>query len=426
MIKKTDYKVAVIGLGYVGLPLYLLCEKNKINIKGFDINKFKINKLKRNISDNTDISSADLKRAKKNFFSMHQIKSIKDRNFIIFCLPTPLTKKNYPDLSYIMNALKIMKNFCSSQSIFVLESTVYPGATNEIFSKYLTNLNNDQKILNYGFSSERIDPGTKKDKSLKITYEDIPKIISGNSKSSQKKIKFFYGLLFKSVIVASSIEVAEMSKLLENSYRSVNIGLINEIKMLCHRGNINFHDVISAASSKPFGFNTFSPGPGVGGHCIPIDPIFLNWYANKIKGKADLITIARKKNLDVTKFVNKNILRLLKKINSKKEKKILIIGVAYKKDINDYRESPSLKIINNFIKKKIKFNYYDPYIDSIKLFNKKIKSIKNLNRISSYDIVTLVTDHTNLPYKKILSKSKILIDTRGYYAKYKNKNIIFL
>ncbi len=426
MIKKTDYKVAVIGLGYVGLPLYLLCEKNKINIKGFDINKFKINKLKRNISDNTDISSADLKRAKKNFFSMHQIKSIKDRNFIIFCLPTPLTKKNYPDLSYIMNALKIMKNFCSSQSIFVLESTVYPGATNEIFSKYLSNLNNDQKIFNYGFSSERIDPGTKKDKSLKITYEDIPKVISGNNKSSQKKIKFFYGLLFKSVIVASSIEVAEMSKLLENSYRSVNIGLINEIKMLCHRGNINFHDVISAASSKPFGFNAFSPGPGVGGHCIPIDPIFLNWYANKIKGKADLITIARKKNLDVTKFVNKNILRLLKKINSKKEKKILIIGVAYKKDINDYRESPSLKIINNFIKKKIKFDYYDPYIDSIKLFNKKIKSIKNLNRISSYDIVTLVTDHTNLPYKKILSKSKILIDTRGYYAKYKNKNIIFL
>ena len=426
MIKKTDYKVAVIGLGYVGLPLYLLCEKNKINVKGFDINKFKINNLKRNISDNTDISSANLKRAKKNFFSMHQIKSIKDRNFIIFCLPTPLTKKNYPDLSYIMNALKIMKNFCSSQSTFVLESTVYPGATNEIFSKYLSNLNNDQKILNYGFSSERIDPGKKKNKFLKITYEDIPKVISGNNKSSQKKIKFFYGLLFKSVIVASSIEVAEMSKLLENSYRSVNIGLINEIKMLCHRGNINFHDVISAASSKPFGFNAFSPGPGVGGHCIPIDPIFLNWYANKIKGKADLITIARKKNLDVTKFVNKNILKLLKKINSKKEKKILIIGVAYKKDINDYRESPSLKIINNFIKKKIKFDYYDPYIDTIKLFNKKIKSIKNLNRISSYDIVTLVTDHTNLPYKKILSKSKILIDTRGYYAKYKNKNIIFL
>ena len=426
MIKKTDYKVAVIGLGYVGLPLYLLCEKNKINVKGFDINKFKINNLKRNISDNTDISSADLKRAKKNFFSMHQIKSIKDRNFIIFCLPTPLTKKNYPDLSYIMNALKIMKNFCSSQSTFVLESTVYPGATNEIFSKYLSNLNNDQKILNYGFSSERIDPGKKKNKFLKITYEDIPKVISGNNKSSQKEIKFFYGLLFKSVFVASSIEVAEMSKLLENSYRSVNIGLINEIKMLCHRGNINFHDVISAASSKPFGFNRFAPGPGVGGHCIPIDPIFLNWYANKIKGKVDLITIARKKNLDVTKFVNKNILKLLKKINSKKEKKILIIGVAYKRDINDYRESPSLKIINSFIKKKIKFDYYDPYIDSIKLFNKKIKSIKNLNRISSYDIVTLVTDHTNLPYKKILSKSKILIDTRGYYAKYKNKNIIFL
>ncbi len=425
MIKKTDYKVAVIGLGYVGLPLYLLCEKNKIDVKGFDINKFKINNLKRNISDNTDISSADLKRAKKNFFSMHQIKSIKDRNFIIFCLPTPLTKKNHPDLSYIMNALKIMKNFCSPQSTFVLESTVYPGATNEIFSKYLSNLNNDQKFLNYGFSSERIDPGKKKKKFLKITYEDIPKVISGNNKSSQKEIKFFYGLLFKSVFVASSIEVAEMSKLLENSYRSVNIGLINEIKMLCHRGNINFHDVISAASSKPFGFNRFVPGPGVGGHCIPIDPIFLNWYADKIRGKVDLITLARKKNLDVTKFVIKNILKLLNK-NYSKKKKILIIGVAYKGDINDYRESPSLKIINSFIKKKIKFDYYDPYIDSIKLFNKKIKSIKNLNRISSYDIVTLVTDHTNLPYKKILSKSKILIDTRGYYTKYKNKKIIYL
>lgn len=425
MLKKIS--VGIIGLGYVGLPILQLFSKKKIDCFGFDVDYTKVRSIKKNISYISDLSNKSLKIIKKNqIFSMDEIKNIKKVDYIIFCLPTPLKNQNAPDMSILKNAFNRTRKFLKKNQTIILESTVYPGATRDIFLSYLNRRFTLGKNFFLCYSSERISPGQTNKKIFKFFLHNTTKVISGFDKNSIAKIKFLYNKVFEKLFLAKSIEIAEMSKLLENSYRSVNIGLINEIKMLCHRGNINFHDVISAASSKPFGFNAFSPGPGVGGHCIPIDPIFLNWYANKIKGKADLITIARKKNLDVTKFVNKNILRLLKKINSKKEKKILIIGVAYKKDINDYRESPSLKIINNFIKKKIKFDYYDPYIDSIKLFNKKIKSIKNLNRISSYDIVTLVTDHTNLPYKKILSKSKILIDTRGYYAKYKNKNIIFL
>lgn len=423
MKNKSNFKVGIIGLGYVGLPLYFLCKNKKIDVKGFDIDKSKINNLYSNIPQNSDISPRELKRIKrKKFYSMDQIDLIRDRNFIIFCLPTPLTKSNKPDLSYIENSIKKIKDKCKSETIFVIESTVYPGATREIFSKY--KFKNNKKI-NFGFSSERLSPGQTDKKIFKIQLNAIPKVVSGNNKGSEKKIEEFYNLIFKKVILASSIEVGEMSKLLENSYRSVNIGLVNEIKILCHKARINFHDVISAASTKPFGFNTFLPGPGVGGHCIPIDPIFLNWFGKKIKAKTDFINLARKKNIQVTNFVINNILNLLKKINLRKNK-VLVIGVAYKKDINDYRESPSLKIMNTLYKKKISFDYYDPFISQIDFLNKKLYSLKNLKNISSYDVVAIITDHSILPYKEILKKSKIIVDTRGCYKDIKSKRIIFL
>ena len=216
-----------------------------------------------------------------------------------------------------------------------------------------------------------------------------------------------------------------MSKLLENSYRAVNIGLVNEFKILCKHNNINIHDVITAASTKPFGYNPFEPGPGVGGHCIPIDPLFVSWYAKNNGLSADFIELARKKNIEITNWVVRKIFKIIRDLKFKKVK-ILVLGVAYKQDVNDTRESPALKIMNKLQKYKVKLNYFDPFIPDIFINKKKFISLKNLNSISSYDIVILTTNHSNLPFKKILDKSKILIDTRGQYKNSINKNLHYL
>ena len=410
-------KVAIVGLGYVGLPLYLLCNKKKIDVFGYDLDKKKIDKLKNNISYNSDIGSSELKKIKKkNIFNMNELEGISSRNIVIFCLPTPVKKNNNPDMSYIKNALSQISKYLGNETIMIIESTVYPGATREIFDEIIKKRLKPKKI-NYGFSSERISPGQTDTKKFKIKYHSIPKVVSANNEKTLKKIGVFYKYLFKKIFFAKSIEIAEMSKLLENSYRSVNIGLVNEFKMLCDKKKINIHDVISAASTKPFGFTAFTPGPGVGGHCIPIDPLFVSWFAKKNNMSADFIELARKKNLQITNWVYKKILNLLRNFK-KKKKKILLIGAAYKEDVNDYREAPTLKLIKKF-NKNLNFivDYYDPHIPIIEFDKKKYFSIKNLKYISKYDLVILITNHSILPYKKILNDSKILVDTRGYYKK---------
>ena len=319
-------------------------------------------------------------------------------------------------MSYIKNALSQISKYLGNETIMIIESTVYPGATREIFDEIIKKRLKPKKI-NYGFSSERISPGQTDTKKFKIKYHSIPKVVSANNEKTLKKIGVFYKYLFKKIFFAKSIEIAEMSKLLENSYRSVNIGLVNEFKMLCDKKKINIHDVISAASTKPFGFTAFTPGPGVGGHCIPIDPLFVSWFAKKNNMSADFIELARKKNLQITNWVHKKILNLLRNFK-KKKKKILLIGAAYKEDVNDYREAPTLKLIKKF-NKNLNFivDYYDPHIPIIEFDKKKYFSIKNLKYISKYDLVILITNHSILPYKKILNDSKILVDTRGYYKK---------
>ena len=426
MNKKKNFKVAIIGLGYVGLPLYCLCKQKNIDVHGFDLSKKIINDLKKDNSHISDISNDELKKYKfKKLFNMSEIKNISDRNIIIFCLPTPILKNENPDMTYIKNALNLIKNHISDNVVLILESTVYPGGTREIFTEFIKKRSKNDSQINFGFSSERISPGQKDKKKFKINYQNIPKVVSGNNEKTLKKINFFYKNLFKKTYQTESIEVAEMSKLLENSYRAVNIGLVNEFKILCKSKDINFHDVISAASTKPFGFRPFNPGPGVGGHCIPIDPLFVSWFAKKNGLSADFIELARKKNIEITNWVIKKILKKFKNLSLKKGK-ILVIGLAYKEDVNDVRESPSLKIIEKLMRGKIHTNYYDPLIPEAIINNKKFYSIKNLNFISSYDIVVLATNHSNLPFKKILDNSKILIDTRGQFKNSNSKNLLFL
>jgi UDP-N-acetyl-D-glucosamine dehydrogenase len=427
MNRKLKHKVAIIGLGYVGLPLYLLCIKKKIDVLGYDVDKKKIDQLRSNVSYNLDIKSSELRKIKKEkIFNMDQIKNISSRNIIIFCLPTPVTKQNNPDMSFIKKALYKISQFITDNTLLVIESTVYPGATREIFEEIFNKKLKKKKInINYGFSSERISPGQKDKRKYKIDYQDIPKVISANTQISLQKMNSFYKLLFSKTFMAKSIEVAEMSKLLENSYRSVNIGLVNEFKIICKKNKINIHDVISAASTKSFGFKTFNPGPGVGGHCIPIDPLFVSWYAKKNGLSADFIELARKKNLNITNWVIREIMKVLNNLKLNKPK-ILIIGVAYKEDVNDYRESPSLRIIEKIKSCNINIDYFDPFIPQVSINKKNIFSIKNLNSISSYDLVILATNHSNLPYNKILDQSKILMDARGQYKGNNSKKIHFI
>ena len=417
--KKKYFKVAILGLGYVGLPLYINCKKKNIDVIGFDIDPLKVNSLNKDISYISDVSNEELKKIKKkNIFPLGEINKISDRNIIIFCLPTPLKQKDLPDLSYIKNALSYCKNHIKRDVTLILESTVYPGATRELFNSFL----NPQKKINYGFSSERISPGQVDKKIYKISFTNIPKVVSGCDNSALNKISKFYSLIFNKIHKTRNIEIAEMSKLLENSYRAVNISFINELKIICHENRINIHEVIEAASTKPFGFTKFVPGPGVGGHCIPIDPLYLNWYARKTNQKSSFTNLAKKTNLKIQKWI---INKINKNLEKNKKNKILILGVAYKKDISDIRESPAINIISKLIKKN-KIEYFDPFVPIIEIEKKKIKSIKTLKDIRKYNIVILLTDHSNLPYNSILKNSRKIIDTRGIFKINQNNKVVYL
>ena len=424
MIKKT---IAVIGLGYVGLPLLHLLTKKKINCLGFDIDIKKLNLLKKNVSYISDLSNKDLKIInKRNLYSMKEVQFINKASYIIFCLPSPLKKGNKPDLSMILDAFKKINKYLKKNQTIILESTVYPGATRKIFHKSLSKKFSVGKNFFYGYSSERVSPGQTDKKQFKYFLENIPKVISGYDKKSLNKINDIYKIIFKSVFCAESIEIAEMSKLVENSYRAVNIGLANELKTICHKLKININQVLSAAKTKPFGFNAFYPGPGVGGHCIPIDPVFIEWIAKINKVDAKFINLARSTNLNITKWVTSKIFEYDSRIKNKKYKtKILLIGLAYKADVNDVRESPSLKIYKSLIKKNNIVDFHDTKIKKIKIFSKMYYSQK-INQCSKYDYVIITTDHSDLNKKVILSKSKKIFDTRGVFGEVKSKKIINL
>jgi len=420
-----DKKVAIVGLGYVGLTLLRLLTKKKIACFGFDIDQKKINSLKKGISYISDVGNKDLTILKKNnLFNMSEIKNVSKVNYIIICLPTPLTKNNQPDMSIIINAFNKLKKYIKKNQTIILESTVYPGATRKIFSKYLSAKFNLGKNIFLGYSSERISPGQSDIRKFKYFLENTPKVISGINEKSLNKIYQLYNKIFQTVYKAKSLEIAEMSKLVENSYRSVNIGLANELKTICYKLKIDVNHVITTAGTKPFGFNRFYPGPGVGGHCIPIDPMFFKWIA---KGKgidSKFISLARSTNLNITKWVINQIFKEAPKIKNKKhKKKILLIGLAYKENVNDTRESPSIKIYKSLIKYNNTIDYNDSKIPKIRILNKTLFSTP-LNKLKKYDYVIIGTAHDDLKKNLILKNSKKIFDTRGFFKEVDSKKII--
>ena len=405
--------ISVIGLGYVGLPLSLLLSK-KDRVIGIDIDKKKINSLNTNKSHLERIENNKIRKFnEKNIFST-DFSKIVDSDFIIICVPTPLKKNKTPDLSFIKNAVSKIKPYIKKGQTIILESTSYPGTTYDHIVKIFNRNFIIGKEIFVGFSSERIDPGRNDNR-----IQKIPKVVSGYSASCLKIISIFYKKYFDKIFKADSLLIAEFSKLLENVYRSVNIAFINEMKIIADKMGIDVFKIIEAANTKPYGFRRFWPGPGIGGHCIPIDPIFLNFAAKKFGYDSKFVKLSSDVNFKTVKFVEDKVTSFLIKNNIKfNSAKILFLGLAYKKNLDDYRESASLKLFSFLNMKKInKIKFYDPHFEK-NTVPKKIKLLKKLTPkiIHKFDLVILMTDHDCFNYNLINKNAKKIIDCRGKFS----------
>ena len=420
-IKKKRITIGIIGLGYVGLPLARTFSKKKFDVIGFDIDKKKIIKLKKKISYINYFNNTDIIQMNNNFTCYSTFEKISICDAVILCLPTPIKKNRSPEMKYINNSMKLIKKFLKNNQILSLESTTYPGTSEEVILPYLKKFDLGKNFF-LVYSPEREDPGNKK-----YSNEKIQKLVGCYTKNCLTLGYELYKLMGTKIIKVSSLKVAEMTKLLENIYRSVNIGLVNELKLLCQKMKINIFEIIDAAKTKPFGFQPFYPGPGYGGHCIPIDPFLLSWKAKKYNFQTKFIELSGKINEKMPIIICNKVKHFLK---HKKKKKCLIIGVAYKKNVDDMRESPSLKIIEHLEKNKIICDYYDPYITEIgylRKFSKPKKSIKlNSKNLRKYNIIILATDHDSINYNFLKKNSSMIFDCRGRYSYSKHHNIIQL
>lgn len=426
-IKNKVAKIGIIGLGYVGLPLAVEFAKSGFDVTGFDTDANKIKEINKGTSYILDVPSEDI----RDLISFKRLSATSEKpllnkmDAIIICVPTPLRKTKEPDISFILSATEDIANNLRKGQLIVLESTTYPGTTEEIIlAKLGANSLKIGKDFFLAFSPERVDPGN-----LKYKTKDIPKVVGGVTETCTELATLLYSQIIKEIIPVSSTRSAEMVKLLENTYRIVNIGLINELALLCNKMGVSVWEIINAAKTKPFGFMPFYPGPGVGGHCISTDPHYLSWKARAYGFETRFIKLAEEINSSMPHYVVDKIIEALnEKKKSLKGSRILIIGVTYKKDINDMRESPALAIINSLVEKEAKVQYHDTLVPDFEIDGLKLNSI-NLTKenISSSDCVVIVTDHTSLDYKLIVDNANLIVDTRNVLKKFKgNERIILL
>jgi UDP-N-acetyl-D-glucosamine dehydrogenase len=407
--------VGIIGMGYVGLPLVLrFCEED-FKVLGFDIDSKKVAMLGKGKSYLKSIPSSRISRFIRNghLRVTNDFSRLNQPDCILICVPTPLTEKMEPDLRYIENTNEAIRRNLRRGQLIVLESTTYPGTTEElVLPKLETTGLKAGKDFFLAFSPEREDPGNKR-----FVTHQIPKVVAGLTPSCQKAVTTLYSQIIAKVVPVSSPRVAELTKLLENIYRSVNIALVNELKMLADRMGIDIWEVIEAASTKPFGFSPFYPGPGMGGHCIPIDPYYLSWKAREYDFTTRFIFLAGEINVHVPYYVVAKIQDALnERGKSIKGARIMILGVAYKKDVDDARESPALAIMDLLQKKGAVILYHDPYIPSLPSFRKysfKLKSSPLTDQLlRRVDAAVVVTDHS-IDYRRIVKLVSLIIDTRN-------------
>jgi UDP-N-acetyl-D-glucosamine dehydrogenase len=422
-IQQREARVGIIGLGYVGLPLALLYSEQKFRVTGFDIDARKVEMLDKGASYIYRIAGEEIQAAKSNGFSATSDYSrLTEMDAVIICVPTPLNEYHEPDLSFITDTTHSIAPHLRTGQLVVLESTTYPGTTEEVMIPILEKENKaglkaargeapTGKEFFVAFSPEREDPGN-----TSVARRDIPKVIGGLNPQASELASALYGAIFNRTVRVSSPAAAEMTKLLENIYRCVNIALVNELKLLSLRMGIDIWEVIEAASTKPFGFHPFYPGPGLGGHCIPVDPFYLSWKAKEWDFRTRFIELAGEINTNMPYHVLASVSSAL---NTKKKSvngaRVLVLGVAYKKDIDDLRESPSLTIIELLQKDGAEVSYHDPYFPFIgkgRKYNLQMKRVE-LNNFGQYDCVLIVTDHSDYDYKRVVQESQLVVDTRN-------------
>ena len=415
-------KIGIIGMGYVGLPLALLFSEQKLRVTGFDIDPVKVETLTRGGSYIVRIPETEIQAAIANgFMATSDFAGIADMDVVIICVPTPLNDHHEPDLSYIVATGHNIAPHLRPGQLIILESTTYPGTTEELLVPILEKNPLGLKAARNGaasasefyvvFSPEREDPGNDT-----VARRDIPKVIGGLNPVATELGSAVYNSIFNRTVPVSAPAVAEMTKLLENIYRCVNIALVNELKMLCLRMGIDIFEVIKAASTKPFGFQPFYPGPGIGGHCIPLDPFYLSWKAKEYDFHTRFIELAGEINLNMPYHVVRSAAAALnKQKKTLNGAKVLVLGVAYKKDIDDLRESPSLTVIELLQQEGAEVSYNDPYFAFVGRGRKYDLQMHNtpLENLGSFDAVMIVTDHSDYDYDRIVRESKLVIDTRN-------------
>jgi UDP-N-acetyl-D-glucosamine dehydrogenase len=411
-IESKQAKLGVIGLGYVGLPLAVEFARAGFPVIGYDVDEKRVGELMAGKSYIPDVPSAHLAEVVKNgaFVATTDPKRLAEADIIDICVPTPLRKTKDPDMTYVVQAVEATAAVIRKGQLIILESTTYPGTTVEVVQPTLAAKGFKPGVDFYlAFSPERVDPGNPQ-----YQTKNIPKVVGGINEDSTKAAVAFYSQVMDTVIPVSSPSVAELVKLLENTFRAVNIGLVNELALMCHRMNIDVWEVIDAAKTKPFGFMPFYPGPGLGGHCIPIDPHYLSWKARQYNFEARFIDLAGNVNGAMPEFVVQLVIDAL---NSQKKalngSKVHVIGVAYKRDVNDLRESPALEIIELLHHRGATVSYTDPYFPSFKHAGLDLVSVPEAEMHHGKDVGVIITDHKAFDYAAMVKQFPLLVDTRN-------------
>jgi len=425
-------RIGIVGMGYVGLPLALLFSGARFHVTGFDIDPSKVETLNRGGSYIARILEGEIQRARENgFAATSDYSQIAKMDVVIICVPTPLNEYHEPDLSYIIGTVTSLAPHIHDGQLIILESTTYPGTTEEVVVPLLEKGNpNGLHVAKdsfspgfyVAFSPEREDPGNDA-----IARRDIPKVVGGVGPVARDLASAAYAKIFNRTVPVSSPAVAEMAKLLENIYRCVNIALVNELKQLCMRMGIDINEVIDAAKTKPFGFQAFYPGPGLGGHCIPIDPFYLSWKAKEFDFHTRFIELAGQINSGMPYFVVENVIEAMSQQGKALcGSRVLVLGLAYKRDIDDLRESPSLTIIELLQKRGAQVEYNDPFFPSVGQGRKYALNMTStpLGKIADFDCVVIVTDHSQYDYRSIVAEAKLVVDTRSATKGIEAPNIV--
>jgi UDP-N-acetyl-D-glucosamine dehydrogenase len=424
-IQSHSARVGIVGLGYVGLPLAVEFAKAGFSVTGIDLQESKVARVNLGDSYIQDISSAELRQLVESgrLHATSDFSAIAELDTVNICVPTPLRKTKDPDMSYIVSACQEIARYLHPGMLVILESTTYPGTTDELVLPMLQRP--DIRVgeeLFLCFSPERVDPGNARFQTV-----NIPKVVGGVTAECTKLGALFYSQALETVVPVSSTSVAEMVKLLENTFRMINIGLANEMALMCDRMGVNIWEVIEAAATKPFGFMPFYPGPGLGGHCIPIDPFYLSWKTKQAGIEARFIELAGYINGQMPHFVVDKIQNALndhhKPLNGSR---IHILGVAYKRDIDDVRESPALDIIHLLMRRGADVTYSDPYVPCLRIDDKELFSKEAEGILAEADCVVIVTDHSSLDYAAVVDKSRLIVDTRNALKRFSSTKIVRL